>query len=857
MYRRRFGIPAMDAGFIRIILLLFSSLIAVSPRPDNIRIVGLFEGKDTDSEKHMRYAIDKLNGNKTILPRIRLSAHIVRIQPNDNFHVGKKVCGQIDVGTLAIVGPHIPSKLPVVQSTCSVMNVPHLSTAPTTTTVTKKGVHGSYTLHLHPPDSALSQAHRDIIMSRGWKSFTIIYEDARSLPRLQHLIMMANDGDVKITLRVLERGLHYRNLLKEVSKKGETNVVLDVPTSKITEILSMAQTFGMMTEYHNYFITSLDLHTVDLQDFQHGRANISGFRLVQPTKTNSIYVPREWLLGDIYYGRINKKLPPVKTQLAMLYDSIKLLTEAIQEMNETLKFNSRSCSKAESWPQGRQLLNYLKTMTYDGMTGFLKFDREGYRTNFSLDVLELKRNGLSKVGVWDSSKGLHFTWNYTVAYSEVIQSLKNRTLKVTTILNPPYMMVKKPDKQTKGNNEQYEGFCVDLLKEMSNILGFKFELRLVRDGSYGTRNDRNEWNGMVRELMDREADLAIADFTITYEREQVVDFTMPFMNLGISILFRRPTRKVPKLFWFLRPLSLEVWMYMAAAYMSVSLLLYGVSRFSPYEWAKPHPCQGITIHACRNCFSMQNSLWFAVGSLMRQSSELTPRATSTRVVAATWWFFTLIMISSYTANLAAFLTVERMKSPIENADDLSKQTKIQYGCVQSGSTKSFFKNSEIPVYKKMWSFMESARPSVFTKSNKEGKQRVLAGDYAFLMESTSIEYETQRNCELTQIDGLLDTKGYGIATPQGSPYTTPFSSVILRLQEDGVLHALKERWWKAGDPCPPEEKKVGKVTNELSLVNVGGIFLVLLAGTGSACVLVVVEFITKTRHRRRRRRRRK
>ncbi|GFT70925.1 PBPe domain-containing protein, partial [Nephila pilipes] len=89
-----------------------------------------------------------------------------------------------------------------------------------------------------------------------------------------------------------------------------------------------------------------------------------------------------------------------------------------------------------------------------------------------------------------------------------------------------------------------------------------------------------------------------------------------------------------------------------------------------------------------------------------------------------------------------------------------------------------------------------------------------------------------------------------------SPYTTAFSSVILRLQEDGILHALKERWWTPeGEPCPPEEKKVGKITNELSLVNVGGIFLVLLAGTGSACVLVVIEFITKSRHRRKRRRR--
>ena len=56
-----------------------------------------------------------------------------------------------------------------------------------------------------------------------------------------------------------------------------------------------------------------------------------------------------------------------------------------------------------------------------------------------------------------------------------------------------------------------------------------------------------------------------------------------------------------------------------------------------------------------------------------------------------WWFFTLIIISSYTANLAAFLTVERMVSPIESAEDLSQQTKIHYGTIQGGSTYMFFR----------------------------------------------------------------------------------------------------------------------------------------------------------------------
>ena len=56
-----------------------------------------------------------------------------------------------------------------------------------------------------------------------------------------------------------------------------------------------------------------------------------------------------------------------------------------------------------------------------------------------------------------------------------------------------------------------------------------------------------------------------------------------------------------------------------------------------------------------------------------------------------WWFFTLIIISSYTANLAAFLTVERMATPIESADDLSDQNTIKYGTLIGGSTMTFFR----------------------------------------------------------------------------------------------------------------------------------------------------------------------
>ncbi|XP_010021743.1 PREDICTED: glutamate receptor ionotropic, kainate 2-like, partial [Nestor notabilis] len=186
------------------------------------------------------------------------------------------------------------------------------------------------------------------------------------------------------------------------------------------------------------------------------------------------------------------------------------------------------------------------------------------------------------------------------------------------------------------------------------------------------------------------ADLAVAPLAITYVREKVIDFSKPFMTLGISILYRKPNGTNPGVFSFLNPLSPDIWMYILLAYLGVSCVLFVIARFSPYEWYNPHPCNPDS-DVVENNFTLLNSFWFGVGALMQQGSELMPKALSTRIVGGIWWFFTLIIISSYTANLAAFLTVERMESPIDSADDLAKQTKIEYGTVEDGATMTFFK----------------------------------------------------------------------------------------------------------------------------------------------------------------------
>lgn len=80
-------------------------------------------------------------------------------------------------------------------------------------------------------------------------------------------------------------------------------------------------------------------------------------------------------------------------------------------------------------------------------------------------------------------------------------------------------------------------------------------------------------------------------------------------------------------------------------------------------------------------------------------------------MGSVWWFFTLILISSYTANLAAFLTVERMVTPIKSVDDLARQTEVEYGTLNGGSSKEFFEVSVLL--------------SVFAFSHPQGLQRSL------------------------------------------------------------------------------------------------------------------------------------
>ncbi|KAJ8338426.1 hypothetical protein SKAU_G00373920 [Synaphobranchus kaupii] len=675
------------------------------------------------------------------------------------------------------------------------------------------------------------------------------------------------------------------------------------------------------------------------RSFKNGGANVSGFQLVNYTDQRVSRAVQQWLEFDSKDAKVPKRR--LKYTGALTYDGVTVMSTAFQNLRRqridiSRRGNAGDClaNPPAPWGQGIDIQRALQAalivsvssqVRIDGLTGHIQFNEKGRRTNYTVSVMELRPAGPKRVGYWNEDEKYVSTAS---SHGNDSYSLLNRTYIVTTILESPYVMLKKNHDQLVGN-DKYEGYCVELAAEIAKHVGYSYKLEIVSDGKYGARDpDSKMWNGMVGELVYGKADVAVAPLTITLVREEVIDFSKPFMSLGISIMIKKPMKSKPGVFSFLDPLAYEIWMCIVFAYIGVSVVLFLVSRFSPYEWhaddmeddldpqqgqpstssqpgqAQTQPNQPQQSSEQTNEFGIFNSLWFSLGAFMQQGCDISPRSLSGRIVGGVWWFFTLIIISSYTANLAAFLTVERMVSPIESAEDLAKQTEIAYGTLDAGSTKEFFRRSKIAVFEKMWSYMKSADPSVFVKTTDEGVSRVRKskGKYAYLLESTMNEYIEQRKpCDTMKVGGNLDSKGYGIATPKGSHLRNPVNLAVLKLNEQGLLDKLKNKWWYDKGECGSgggdskvslnmshpagnhanggipvnlavlklnEQAVLDKLKNKwwydkgecgnkdsgrkdktsaLSLSNVAGVFYILIGGLGLAMLVALVEFCYKSR----------
>nr|QUP79591.1 ionotropic receptor 5 [Monochamus saltuarius] len=812
---------------------------------ENLKLAGLFEQNELH-EKAFRYAVGSVNENVqdelTLMPLVNNA-----VSEDQPYPTLQHTCLLLSLGVVAIFGPRHPANIEAVQSACDAKEIPHIITR-----WNYFPLRDSTEINFYPHPPILTRSYFDIIVALEWKTFTVLYEDDEGLLRLLSFIKMAKDEGFTVIVQQLDRyhSGNYRTTLQETKQSGQKYFVVDCQIDHLKEVLLQFQQVGLMNQDYHYFITNLDAHTEDLTPFLYAGTNITGIRIVDPDKDLVQKISQE-LFAD------ENTLPEIvawnlRSEAALIIDAVHMFSTVLNDIKKQSSLpiinneNSLHCNDTNSWEHGYTIVNLLKTSSHEGLTGLIRFNTEGFRTDFQLDLFELREGGIINIGTWNTSHGLSVT-KKTINEPKIDDdSLQNKTFIVITTLTDPYGMLKETHETLTGN-DRFEGFGIDLIQKLSEMEGFNYTFILREDKQNGAKdpNPPHRWSGMIGDLLEFRADLAITDFTITSDREEAVDFTVPFMNLGISILFRKPFTAPPSFFSFADPFALDVWIALAVAFFLVAFSLFVIGRLCPDEWTNPYPCVEEPQYLI-NQFSMSNSIWFVTGSLMCQGSEIAPIAISTRMVAGAWWFFCLLIVASYTANLAAFLATENPVELFKDIHSLYENAPIhnmKFGAKKNGATEKFFTNAEDGIFKKIGEYMKD-HPEDQVKGNDEGIKRAEEELYALFMESTSIEYTTQRHCELQQYGGMLDEKGYGIAMRKESPYRKRLSTAILKLQASGVLDDLKRKWWeerRGGGQCSGTIESAE--ATPLGLKNVEGCFWVTIYGTILAFLFVIFEYL--------------
>ncbi|CAI6345580.1 unnamed protein product [Macrosiphum euphorbiae] len=602
------------------------------------------------------------------------------------------------------------------------------------------------------------------------------------------------------------------------------------------------------------------------------------------TEAGYVWIVTEQALdaSNVPEGTIGLKLVNASNELAHIYDSIYILASAITDMNRTKTITPppADCDNSGAiWDTGKTLFEYIKKQVYkDGHTGKVAFDNNGDRIYAEYDIVNVKEvANKDAIGKYYFNNDLN-KMKLRLNESNIIWPgrLKKKPegfmipthLKVLTIEEKPFVYV-RPLKKDDGNSCNSDeimcplyntsskvldpivycckGYCIDLLVELSETINFTYSLSLSPDGQFGNYEIRNnsasgkkEWNGLIGEIVYERADMILAPLTINPERAEFIEFSKPFKYQGITILEKKPSRS-STLVSFLQPFSHTLWVLVMGSVHVVALVLYLLDRFSPFARFKLINADGTE----EDALNLSSATWFAWGVLLNSGiGEGTPRSFSARVLGMVWAGFAMIIVASYTANLAAFLVLERPKTKLSGINDARlRSTMENLTCATvKGSAVDMYFRRQVEL-SNMYRTMEANNYETAEDAIRDVKNDKLM---AFIWDSSRLEFEAAQDCQLVTAGELFGRSGYGVGLQKGSPWSESVTLSILDFHESGFMESLDDKWIFQGrvEQCEDQEK----TPNTLGLKNMAGVFILVAVGIVVGMVLIVIEIGYKKHH---------
>ncbi|XP_063067515.1 glutamate receptor ionotropic, NMDA 1a isoform X3 [Engraulis encrasicolus] len=601
--------------------------------------------------------------------------------------------------------------------------------------------------------------------------------------------------------------------------------------------------------------------------------------------TGSGYV---WLVGEREMsgkalseapdGLIGLQLINGKNESAHINDAVAVVAQSIQELfeKENITEPPRGCvGNTNIWKTGPLFKRVLMSSKYpEGLTGRVEFNDDGDRKYAHYSILNYQKARLIQVGIYNGTqvvlnKQRKIIW--PGGQTETPRGFQMSTrLKIVTIHQEPFVYVKPTSMEDGTCTEEFTpngvlikkvictgpnetipgrpivpqccyGFCIDLLIKLAMTMNFTYEVHLVADGKFGTQervnnSNKKEWNGMMGELLGGLADMIVAPLTINNERAQYIEFSKPFKYQGLTILVKK---EIPRstLDSFMQPFQSTLWLLVGLSVHVVAVMLYLLDRFSPFGRFKVN-----SEEEEEDALTLSSAMWFSWGVLLNSGiGEGAPRSFSARILGMVWAGFAMIIVASYTANLAAFLVLDRPEERITGINDprlRNPSDKFIYATVKQSSVDIYFRRQvELST---MYRHMEKHNYESAAEAIQAVRDNKL---HAFIWDSAVLEFEASQKCDLVTTGELFFRSGFGIGMRKDSPWKQNVSLAILSSHENGFMEDLDKTWVRYQE-CDSRSNAPATLTFE----NMAGVFMLVAGGIAAGIFLIFIEIAYK-RHK--------
>ncbi|CAF4098787.1 unnamed protein product, partial [Rotaria sordida] len=693
-------------------------------------------------------------------------------------------------------------------------------------------------------DFAAAAALAKLFIRYNWTSCTIIYQnDAFGTGGALAISEAFNDSRLIVSQMIVFdiATSSIRGDLKSLLTNAATRMVVVWAESLYTYlVLQEALDSNVAGPQFTWILSS----TIPLNSFnQTFYKNLIGMLVIEPAVGSVVNAPINATLLNAAYSIWQQYEPEsfpgsmnVDNYALFAFDATWTLIQSLQQLctseinisSSCLSFIGSSFCFDRRFIHSNLLLDVISRTEFLGVSGPIQFsinvtDRIT-GLYYSAKNAQPSSNGLSFVSVLEYShpgdwriptKENVIIWpgnSLTQPISGTV--LKGVNLRIGVIETVPFTIVENVIDASGQSTIQYSGYVHDLIKLLQNKMEFIPIIELA--------SPNQTYNGLIQAVRNGVYDIVIGDVTVTATRRKFVDFSNTIFDNSLRIIIRKTTDVNIDLFSFLKPFSWNLWLLLLCTLIYAGILIYIIERQDNETLQNQSILSQIAMY-----------VWYSFGNIVGYGVEFHTNTGAGRLLTAGLYILSLILVASYTANLASDLTIAKSKSIISGIDDI-KNGKIPFnriGILVDSATEEYY----------LREISNGARNYYPLHSLNEAYSSLLTNmiDAAF-WDSGAVEYATNNiYCNLTLIGNDFDKSVFAIVTPQKWLYAQDLDVNILSLREAGDIEKLRQKWFQAKTCSDSSE-----ISTAIKIEAISGLFLVF----GVISILSLLLFAWRKRH---------